>query len=499
MSPTKLLIAAIFGFVVPGSLVNAQTLFIRQDTSPNYTAYNDVDACIAGLNRLIAEHDLKDSIWRDTAEFDKTWSLTRRIPTYIVQVGRVCFERIDVDTLPLTRAHDWAAALLIMNRDTDAQRIHLRWFDSLPLESYEREFERLLKVYADARPRRTEALNNIYNIALEKIPTDSIYWIISVKLMAVHLAAEEDEVDEKFVSQLESEILTAVDSNPSLKVQHPTLPLQLFGMLLKKYKLQSLDSLGVSTDAYSSFTKHLGERAGVDLSSIAYGNIGSIIEGDYWFQPTANESSKGGLSTKGLSQYYGTTKKILPSPNKVNMIVFLQGSCHTSSPRASARSFNRLNDGGLMSGVVGGLKGCWSTFAAIHRFKRAYPNLEITIKSGTFGFLGDAPPLIPSDEADSLAKYFLNFHRLPATLVVSTTDFFRVEGIDQRRIDQRKPYMIGDVPLKGNVGYAVVSDELGKVFHYVAITGEQELELKYKLDAVFKRINQSHAHTKAEP
>lgn len=77
----------------------------------------------------------------------------------------------------------------------------------------------------------------------------------------------------------------------------------------------------------------------------------------------------------------------------------------------------------------------------MRRYKELYPDLEIIVLSDTYGTVGQLGPLTPADEADTLAKLFLGYHRVPAHLVVEHTPFFHVDAPDGRRIDLPTPQM----------------------------------------------------------
>lgn len=61
-----------------------------------------------------------------------------------------------------------------------------------------------------------------------------------------------------------------------------------------------------------------------------------------------------------------------------------------------------------------------------------YPNIKLTVVTNIFGSFGNAPPLAPEQESDTLANYFLGFHRLKGTHIVYKTDYIKLPGYDRR-------------------------------------------------------------------
>jgi hypothetical protein len=83
------------------------------------------------------------------------------------------------------------------------------------------------------------------------------------------------------------------------------------------------------------------------------------------------------------------------------------------------------------------------------------------------------------NEADKLGAWWLDYHRIPATLVVEETEFWRLPGYDQRRIDQlsanAKALTFGDES-KVYSNLAVLVDGKGRILKYAPFlrSGEQE-------------------------
>lgn len=451
----------------------AQTLFTRPDTIPNYAAYQYVDECIAAVSRLTREVEIKDPVWRDTTEFDLSYSM-RAVPENAVSMGARCLEKVSVDTLPLEDVHLWAAALLMVNRDTDVQRLYSRLFDSLSEDLQPEAFGNMFATYGNAHPPRVEILKTLYTTGLARIPQDSVFWGIGFRIFAASFIRQGG--DKAFVNQVIRETLEFLDTIPAQVKARQEYKLLVSNIFFKDAQdateAEGIDSLLVSTASYRRYLKHLWSRMMLDPLNSPVGMAVPPLGGDFWFQSDSSLNE-----TSGAISYHKIAAETRPVPGQINMIVFLQGGCHD---RTVGLRFGRGNGGHR----------CWPMFAAIRRMKQAYPQLVITVASKTYGSLGNAPPIPPEEEADTLAKYFLGFHHLPATMVVSMTKYFRLAGLDQRRIDtettNEQNYTINGFSLAKHKNVLLI-DQAGKIFYTGSITGLDEGRLLGKLNAVFNR------------
>lgn len=102
---------------------------------------------------------------------------------------------------------------------------------------------------------------------------------------------------------------------------------------------------------------------------------------------------------------------------------------------------------------------CLETYATIKRLASEYPELELTLSAQTYGFFFDQKPPAPEEEAKLYQKWWLEFHSLPAALLITETPFWRLSDPDRRRIneeiDNRKNYSFGSWIVKPQMGVLV--------------------------------------------
>lgn len=460
----------------------SQTLFTIPDTAPNYGAYRHMDECIAAVRRTVSEAERQNTLWKDTAEFVQE-DLLKGLPEHAVLIGKQCMERVWVDTLSLEHANIWASGLLMADRDVDVALLYRRLLDSVSdrsdVKSFGGFFNDIWSVYRNARPVRVEALESIYSLALQEIPSDSAYWRLFLEFALVELYDVVGSHDRAIEHSYN--LLAFADENLLSSIKDPTwrffIGSELFNILQRlSEEDEGGDSLSSSSDAYRAYLKNLWDQVQAVPFESAVGNTAPVLQGDFWFESklTKVRTVYSSVHDKYRSIPYVET----PVEGKLNLIAFFQAGCHnTTRP--------------LLYGRDNGTPFCWAPLSTIRRIKEMYPDIQVTIVTKTYGNLGDAPPLAPADEADTLAKYFLGFHRIPGTLVVSNTPFFRLAGLDNRRIDAETEndinYTINGQELSRH-GSILLVDEVGKIFHYGDITGAEEAKVKKKIAAVLKRI-----------
>lgn len=463
--------------------VLSQSLFNIKDTFPDYSAYENLDECVGAIYRTVRELRSKDSVFLDTAQYVPE-DPARSLPDSVVRIAEICTRKMVVDTLIRQHIHFWASALLMANRDSEVEEMYARYFTSVPFSEGEkvRQFMSMVGVYSEARPMRIDLMNSAYSIAQAHIPVDSVVWTLSLKLLMG--AMNEDLGRNSVAKTYYNEVFSVLDTlEPTIKDRQDFkmfVGLGAFTRGMGMVEKERLDSARESNHAIIAhdiaFLRRIFNNVENDFVTVtAIGKKAPALDGDWWFQ-----SERSGV-------YQKSDSLSLPVKGKLNMIVFLQGGCHLAS----------INLGGGNAFRSNGRRGCLPLLSSVRRISEAYPDVEVTIVSRTFGFFGAAPPLEPYQEADTLAKYFLGFHRILGNLVVSDTDFFRLQGLDQRRIDietgNELNYHIGGKKL-GRHGVVILVDREGEIFYESAshgdvVLGQKDSEYKVRrlIDAVKDR------------
>ncbi len=469
--------AAVFGVVIPGS-VYGQTLFNSPDTFPNYSAYQYIDECVAAAARITSEADAKSSVWRDTLPLEDRERMSD-VPVNAIRAAQACLVRVSVDTLSLDNTHIWASALLMAQRDHDVEKLYRRFFDS-PVRRSPEEFVKMLNVYRTSRPIRLEGVERLYQFALANVSPDSVVRQVAFRLIKADMARKARNKEMK--NALLREVLSITDTlSDSVKSSdaYRLVGLFLYESVRDFTEQEGLDSLSISLSAYQSYLGGIWSRVMVGpfphnmFMNNPVGLEVPPLEGDFWYR-----SVKATQSVSAVERYRKIEPYSRPVKGKINLIAFLQGGCHASSFM-------------IRGGRNNGNMSCWRIFSAIHRMKNVFPDLEVTVVSKTYGSVGDAPPVGPSEEADTLAKYFLGYHRLPATLVVSKTEFFRLAGLDQRRIDSKTAnesnYTLNNISY-ATPGSILLVDEAGRIVSQWNINRDEESTIRRIIAAVFSRL-----------
>ncbi len=478
-----------------GSQISAQTLFVRRDTTPNYQAYHYFEECRSAMDRLMADVDRKDRLWKDlgtdTVLYDPLRDNLPRAAKSIA-AGKQCMTGVDVDTLQLRDAGRVVETLLMADRDADVERYYRRHWDSGTAEQKDSVRSGAIFAYLTARPMRVNAGKEWYERWLKEIKPDLGTKVAQSVFMVERLRF----VDSAFARKLGWQAVQMHDSLSIHERAKNTMTMnRVFEILDWLLEDEGLDSLSRSTSAYRAFVANAklkrvyGDTVGMGKSSI--GKEIPRVAGDFIYRYTqAQPSSDIG---QGMAQYTKLIKGqdvIQPVPRRVNLVVFLHARCH-SGTHFVAGDFEA--SGEKIGRAFGMSSECLGTIASLRRMKERFPQLEITVVMRTFGSLGNSVKLQPADEADTLAKYFLGFHRIPGTLVVSNTEFFRIPGFDNRRLDERTTTERQYLELFGNsqatvgTGRAYVVDQAGQLFYSGKITKLWEFSLAKKLEAVFSR------------
>lgn len=405
--------------------VNAQTLFSRPDTTPDYGSYRYFDECVAAFERLLRHEDSRNTVWPDTVIVDTTLYLNKRDPSISVPI-QACIQQSKFDSVARSALNDYLVLLLASGNDSIVNRLIDSMRDTLS-DTIRKDyivFYTFIQPLLQAKPARLELANQLYQNALKKAPSDSILNSVSLQIFyATHLRKiNKFDISSKILEDINQIVDTANDdgysSAQSEKKYERDQKVGIFSEIAYNYLAkEASDSLAVSTEAYRKYLeREWASKVRTNLGDEGVGPIGKAappLVGHYWY------SNLGGRIEK-VEPFQA------PTPGSVSIIYFATAGCHLSSSGHGNRS--RRN----------GHHGSGSCRASIHRLKRImekHPSINLVVASSTYGNIGNAPPLSPDQEADSLAHYFLGFLGLKGKQVIYETEFFRLPGSDNRKID----------------------------------------------------------------
>lgn len=463
----------------------SQTLFSRPDTTPDYASYRHFDECMAAIERLQKLSELSDPSWSDTLDVDTTIYNRRENFTVVLPVQQ-CLNKRDLDSISAKNVPEYIRALLVANRDEDVQRIILRLQDSIINDYYKTGL--LYGVYRAllfARPARIDLAMSLYKEAVLSFPPDSaglsighrtgfawhlhkigkhdLFQKLSREIIEIADTVATKYRDEKYINSMKDFIYPVVTS-------YSLLP-------------EAEDSLAVSTEAYRRYlagiwTSMVGSKPSEEELG-PYGQKPPALIGHYWY---SNEKD--------------SIQKVDPfsvlDDSAVTIIYFAQSGCHSYSTRVG-ESGRQGRESGMAS-----RRTCWGELHRIRKVMEQYPGVKLVVVSNTYGHFSDAPPLTPEQEADTLADYFLGFHKLKGKHIIYKTDFIRLPGSDNRRVDMETEnnlaykYIFSRVPPQfGYVSNVVVLvDELGQIFHVNKLSDErQAAAVNAKLRVVMNRLH----------
>lgn len=475
-----------------GSAVPAQTLFHQPDTAPDYSHYKHAEECYVVIQRVADSVRNSSSVWGDTVAYKKE-SLLAPSAMSAVNEGVLCLGRYSTDSIAFEDARHWGQVFLMAGMDQKVEELYIRIYDSIfNLSNPARDsvlyatFTEQLNLYRLARPVRYDKLKGMYEMAVDQMPADSV--VLRMGLAAIVLQTSDAIADDVTAVEMAQQIVRLYDSVPEDQLKsgpYHGFIIAMMNSALHTLHSDSLDKLlKKDTDAYVALRKAIFDSVGGNstLFEQMNGPLGEIappLIAEHWYE--SNGSSDGGSSGTGAQKYKRIDPVVRPVPGKFNLIVSLHGGCHDE--RISIGNNGRPNPSGA----------CWPAYYTLQRIKKAYPELEITVVVNTHGNIGSAPPLEPAVEADTLADFFLGFHNLPATLVVTERPYFELSGLDRRRIDtpteNETNYSLG---LSGGGilthGAVIIIDEDGKIVHRVrSLWEELQLELWEVVEILMSR------------
>ncbi len=444
----------VLGFVVFAADAHGQTLFARPDTTPDYVSYRHIEECLTVVFRVTEEQERRGrTVSPDTLllgqwkQLDKEVGLQRDAmmprPDSAIQAGKACLSRFNADTATfqsVSGALQIVEGLLMVRRDQDAQRFTQRFLDSMRLRSstvYKDAFQKVLELYVSSRPLLYAEVKQYHAQLLAAVQGDSLYRSIDADLsfaraaMKAHDTVLYNELAWHAIRNNDSTPVEEREVSPNSGNRLGDLRVLVAGLTQD----MGLDSLAISTVAYHLYREntvirrvHGGAPVTAADDAVKPYKVPDLL-GEYSY--TATTGASPGSSSQGLASYTrqgAVPPGALPVRNRLNYIWWRPSWCHPEEG-------TRTDDDELLKGR----KGCG--IISLRRLKERYPDFEIILLSNTYGAVGQLGPLQPADEADTLAKQFLGYHRVPAHLVVETTPFFHVEAPDGRRIDLATPMM----------------------------------------------------------
>ena len=452
--------------------LRAQTHFQPADTTPDLSRYRTVDECLAATRRVTETARLSLTVWSDTSEYLINEPLDS-LPASVISTARQCSAPFRPETVALNAYRDWMKLFLLANRDTEADILMRRGIDSVRQQGHQDSLIGVLytsmRAYIEARPTRWDKVLSIGLMFEGSDVKPSGRQLLGAYIM--QFDAAEGVNDTATRRRFAEKIVAAANALPAeqkAEAWYGSTRYRVTAALDFLSHLALMDSLRHSSTAYVALKRANWETVrgkNRDPLPAFVGKQAVPVVADFWFAPDRGPLAAGETPSR-------------PTRGKVALVIFLRGC------RAETSIFNEPVQRQSYRGD------CWEQYAIMHRFAQRFPNLEMTLVAQTSGYLGESSPVTSQAEADILQKWWLGFHRLPATLAVATTPFFRLDPPDRRRIDEPVEnavnYLFGEgQKMFPRVGYLVDKD--GMVLYSGYFGRQTERYLREILDVVMRR------------
>lgn len=458
----------------------AQTKFQVPDTVPNYASYKYLDECIAAVKRETEAEKRSKRVWRDTlTESQKFYMSYNRNESE--RIANICLERVNPDTVSRKGFSEVASVLISANRYDEVDSMVARFVARG--DSVHHDYIAGSSAFLRSRPINYSGYLRMLEGVFKSIPSDTTSgYQIGLRTLLGGLVPDPDMSGQYSLTlDILNKIKEITDTVPLKNKSHPEYIQAIYSLFhLYDYLVPSdaFDSLVISTSAFKNYL--LGQwnyLMGYPRTEVgAFGVNAPDIVGDFWY---TNKNSNAKVEK--------TDRLELFEDGKVTALYFVSGGCHTlyKAKTNVYRAFNRDNK----PSSVG--DGCWTGMRRIKEIIQTYPNINLVLVGSTFGSFGfDGIPLQPQEEADILAKYFLDFHELKGKLVVHNTEYMRFPEFDNRKIDSENPnalsYRINGSNLAVPGSFVLVDNER-KIFYHGLIEYTNMYTVDRKLKAVMSR------------
>lgn len=452
--------------------VGAQTKFERPDTVPTYSEYRDIDECMASLERQYNFYTRATRFWRDTAVHDRRAAF-KPYPDGQLALGKGCFNRFSIDSVEDQHVDTWSIYLSRAGRNDDAWKLQMRRLLAAPDSAKKKAFTSAMSNALYARPINVERVQELYQLGRNNIPEDSLVrrYLLEYSQVTLGMMILDSQITSNF---LDSMIVIYAKFPSQLKNTYAPLHEQTYRLATADRRS---DSVRAGTNANLSYEREVHSAIHGDGSTFSNSYVEAPmpeINSEYWFHKHYI-----GKDTNLLRKIDRPHK--IPAMGKVSVISFIEG-CNNEFP-------------GLGSALArtAGLGGCISNLSVLARLQKKFPQVEFITVTKTFGFVGASATLTPELEADSLSKQYMNNYGLGGFFTVAVTDFIRIPGLDNRRVDNDPKYRVDlkaiDPSLGNPAPMSLVIDTKGRIVGRIFLNPYLEEDDTKLLQAAVDRKN----------
>ncbi len=480
-------------------VLGAQTRFAIPDTTPDFSRYRSPEQCLAAGKRLGLEATRALPYWPDSMPVLRREALDS-LPASVREIVRRCMNKFNPDSASTNLlAYDlWMELYLMAGQDEIASSIAERrlvtteWNASDSTQNRNEILEAIADLYGRVRPLRLAQINALASYFTGPDRPSNIEHLLTGYgwLFDYNRNAGDTAVTQSIATEIVTLSATMTEEQKSTEYYRNgrrSGSQIVMGALDFLSRNTQLDSLRKSSASYLAVKRANWEKArspGSGKMPSVVGETAPPLTGEFIFAPSGERlhAAVGGPgSSTGSSTSSSTGVTVSrPTRGKVSIVVFLYGGCRAETPSSPGKVRPSFSEE------------CQAAYIIMHRLARQFPEVEITIASRTTGYVGDTRPLTPAEEADVLQSWWLGYHRLPATLIIANTQFFRLEKYDRRRIDvpvdNTTQYLFGnerarELPNK----HAFVIDVDGTVLEAGILNRGNEQRFREVLEIITKR------------
>lgn len=442
-----------------------QTTFEWPEQPIDVSHYATVEECLAVTLRVRDSVALRGPVWRDTLQYT-AHEAAMPLPEHVTDVARRCGARFAEPEVPITDFAPTVRLYLFAGRDSDATALVTRRLAAVePKADHERAavLDTAVKAYIRAQPSRLVAAGPLLKEFLRLGAASPA--VARMELPFAYMNAAIGAGDTVRARWAAEEVTTIADSLTPAERRSSWFDqggkIIVYNALKALNGKPLLDSLRRSTASYVTLKRGIWARAtgqSPDGLDIPIGAAAPPIEGDFWFRR-------------------GDANGTRPTRGKVSLVVLVDHSCVQSRHHSNVDR-------------------CWVGHAALRRLAQRFPTLEITIVTETRGWFSEMVPPTPRQEADTIRHWLLDFHHLPGALSVTKTDFWRLPGLDRRRIDREVPNVAhyvfhgeGNPFVKSGSYASFLVDRSGTIMAvaYLSTDRHDELRLGTLIDILLNR------------
>jgi hypothetical protein len=450
------LLSSLSSVLVHIPLLSAQTRFEWPAvTNWDISRYKTIDMCLAAITYKRDSVIQKTPVYRDTMPVSQG-EFNEPLPEIIVENARRCSTKFQADQIPVREIVNAFQLFLIANRDADAQALVSRRLSLVPdtaIVERTAVLDTFATLYLQAMPARLEAADPLLMEYVELgsvLPARQRFNRLGSVFVFMQRAGE--SVRAKRAAEWIVSIPTTLGKEEDRSVMSDLFVRMI--LLNASYHLirdELIDSLKQGIPGYvalqhASWTK-LTKEVGTAIP-VSVGERAPDLQGDFWFPKDAPAASN--------------------FLQKISLVLFVDKVSKSEGDY-------------------------WSTFASLRRLTKQFPNLSVTVVMRTVGYFG---PLVtsPKEEAELLRHWLQELHKVPGTLSVTTTKYWRLPDPDRRIIEQEIPNIVNYSFGKSKIaewGNAWIINQQGIITYWGALNRYTENEFATYINILQQSQSQS--------